>query len=50
MKSLFNSSSYCTLWGAGWDNPHVVAGDELVVFKSNSRGRDIGLRIARREQ
>ena len=47
MKSLFNGLSYCT-WGAGWDNPHVDAGDELVVFKSNSRGRDIGLRIARR--
>ena len=48
MKSLFNRWSYCTLWGGGWDDPHEVAC--IANEKSYIRGRDLGLRIARREQ
>ena len=46
MKSLFNRWSWRDLWGSGWDDPHEVA--DHVREKSTIRGRDLGLRIARR--
>jgi hypothetical protein len=36
------------MWGGGWDDPHLTANE--ATEQPHVRGRDVGLRIARREQ